>query len=128
MACPIRPPVDDSAVAICQPIWRMAVPRRAAASASSVSDGGVIGQASSVVDELQGHRIVEPPQMADHRLKVILALGRDAYRVSLDRRLHLAEALANDLAQLLCLLGGEATAQPDVLADRAARRRLQLAP
>src|SRR5437867_2535181 len=104
IACPISPPVDDSAVAICQPIWRRAVPRRAAASASSASvGGGVIGQPSSIVDELQGHRVVEAPEVADHRLQVILALGGDAHRVALDGGLHLGEALADDLAQLLGL-------------------------
>ena len=74
----------------------------------------------SVVLELQRDRVVELAQEADHCLQVVLALGADAHRIALDRRLGLGELVADPLGQLLGLLAGQPPLQADVLTDGAA--------
>src|SRR5438105_3298832 len=129
MAWPINPPVDDSPVANRQSRWRMTSPRLRANRSSSASSGGrTIISASSVIGELQRHRVVQSAQVRDDCLELVLALGAHAHRVALDDRLHLGESVPNTLRQLLGLLGCEAALQRDLLADGATRRGLQLPP
>src|SRR6188472_4542416 len=104
IACPISPPVDDSAVATRQPAPRSASPSRRAASASSSSLGPPLICASPVVLELQRHRVLQATQVADHRLQLVAALADHPHRVALDGWLHLRESVADDLADLLGLL------------------------
>src|SRR5688500_15724214 len=129
MVCPTRPPVHDSALAICQPRFTSARPSLRAAESRSASVGGrsdVI--ASSVVLELEGDRVVQRPEVRDHGLELVTRLGGDAHRVALDRWLRLREGLADALRELLRLLARQSAAELDLLAHGAASGRLDLAP
>src|SRR5574338_815679 len=130
MAWPIRPPVDDSAVASRQPAARSSSPSRRAAAARSSSSGAGIGPSpgSAIVLELQRHRVVQSAQVADDGLQLVPALADDPHRVALDGGLHLGEVLADDLAELLRLLACQSPAQRDVLTHGPASRGLELAP
>src|SRR5439155_6439034 len=131
IACPISPPVDDSAVASRHCRSRSSSPSRRARASSAASSGGrviAIGQRSAVVGELQGDRVVERPEVTDHRLQLVLALGRDPHCVALDDRLDLREPIADALRELLGLVGREASLQVDLLAHRATGSGLQATP
>src|SRR5687767_8564099 len=143
MTWPTRPPVHDSALAICQRRFTRARPRRRAAASSSSSVGGRVIDAgrtvytvytvrfpydSSVVRELQGDRVVERLEIGDDRLQLVPRLRRDAHCVSLDDRLRLWEALPDALRELLGLLAGEAAPEGDLLTHRAATGGLDPAP
>src|SRR5947207_291020 len=130
MACPIKPPVDDSAVASRQDRSRSSSPSRLARGSRSASWGAAakLTGASSVVGELERHRVVEGAQVRDDPLQLVLGLARDADRVALDHRFHLRKPVADALGQLLGLFRGQSPLQLDPLAHRAPGGRLELPP
>src|SRR2546423_7796435 len=130
IACPTSPRVDDPAVASRRDLSRRSSPSRRARGSRSASWGALakLTGASSVVDELQRHRVVEAAQVRDDRLQLVLGLARDAHRVALDDRLDLGETVPDPLGQLLRLLRGQSSLELDPLADRAPGRRLEPPP
>src|SRR5205814_8990028 len=109
MACPIKPPVDDSAVASRQDRSRSSSPSRLARGSRSASWGAAakLTGASSVVSEVERHRVVEGAQVRDDALRLVLRLARDADRVALDQRLHLRKVVEEARGQLLGLFRGQ---------------------
>src|SRR5918999_1480954 len=73
-------------------------------------------------------RVTGPAKCGNNRLELVLRLGADPHRVALDDRLRLREAFSDALRELPGLVAGQATLQLDLLANGAARGRLQAAP
>src|SRR6188472_4244140 len=127
MTWPTRPPVHDSAAAICQPRRTSARPRPRAASSSAASDGARLTRLA-IVRELERHGVVERAQVGDDRLELVLRLRRDSNRVALDHGLGLREGIADPLRELLRLLAHQPTLEADLLPDRPAGCRLKPPP
>src|SRR5438477_11509580 len=86
-----------------------------------------LGSSAPVVVELEGDPEILLAEHRDHRLQVVATLGGHADLVLLDRGLHLELRVLDHPDDLPGLLHRDPLLQRDLLPDRAACRRLDLA-
>src|SRR5258705_3676679 len=86
------------------------------------------GSVGAEVSELELDAVVALLEQRHHPLQLVLARGRDAHGVALDRGLHLAQLrLLDRLDDLARHVGVEPAGELQYLATRAAARLLEIA-